>query len=347
VTPELQKLYEQLQEIDKRLPGPTATRKDHERFNIDRADLIENICRAVKSAEDYATWTRQLADHIAITVQIGTFPEGLARLTALESEVKKSAGPMSELLAYVMYRRLNTHFTTELQKADTTKRQQIQADWMKELEEFVKTFPKADESADAAFQIAMNHEFAGNIDDAIKWYKQVALKWPKTEKGQSAAGALHRLELKGKEINLGGPRLGGGQVSLNAFKGKVVVVQFWATWCKTCTEDLPQLKALYQEFRGKPFEIVGVNLDETADTQSIQAYLTQHGVPWTQIVQQQGQRGPIATGLGLVSLPTMLLIDQKGVVVNRGAAVADLKTEVPELLGIKKKDTVKPAGGTK
>ncbi|MBI5757519.1 MAG: TlpA family protein disulfide reductase, partial [Planctomycetales bacterium] len=163
---------------------------------------------------------------------------------------------------------------------------------------------------------------------------------------QKAAGASVRLDLTGKPLGLVGPGLTGGQIDLGKFKGRVVLVQFWATWCKTCTQDLPQLRALHEEYRGK-FEIVGVNLDESPTPQPIQAYLTQNGVAWPQIIQPQGQRGPIATGYGLISLPTMFLIDQNGVVVNRGAAVADVQKALPELLGLKKKDTVKPAGGVK
>lgn len=345
VSPELQKLYEELQELDKKTPQPTATKADQIRFNTNRADLVDKIRRAATNADDYATWTKQLADSIAVAIQMGNFPEGVQRLAALETEVRKSSQNQQPLLAYVTWRRIYAQSSLELQAAVEKDRAKVQEHWMAEFEAFVKAFPKSDESAEAAFQIAMNHEFAGNIDDAKKWYQNVATQHPQHESGQKAKGAIVRLELTGKSLSLAGLGMTGAQVDVRQFKGRVVLVQFWATWCKTCTQDLPQLRALHDEYRGK-FEIVGVNLDEGAAPQPIQAYLTQNGVAWPQIVQPQGQRGPIATEYGLISLPTMFLIDQNGVVVNRGAAVADVQKALPELLGLKKKETVKPAGGT-
>jgi thiol-disulfide isomerase/thioredoxin len=345
ISPELQKLYEELQELDKKTPQPTATKADQIRFNTIRADLVDKIRRAATTADDYATWTKQLADSIAVAIQMGNFPEGVQRLAALETEVKKSPQNQQPLLAYVTWRRIYAQSSLELQAAGDKDRAKVQETWMAAYEAFVKAFPKSDESAEAAFQIAMNHEFAGNIDDAKKWYQIVATQHLQHESGQKAKGAIVRLELMGKPLGLVGPGMTGAQVDIRQFKGRVVLVQFWATWCKTCTQDLPQLRALHEEYRGK-FEILGVNLDEAATPQPIQAFLTLNGVAWPQIVQPQGQRGPIATGYGLISLPTMFLIDQNGVVVNRGAAVADVQKALPELLGLKKKDTVKSAGGT-
>ncbi|MBI5760139.1 MAG: thioredoxin, partial [Planctomycetales bacterium] len=183
ISPELQKLYEELQELDKKTPQPTATKADQIRFNTTRADLVDKIRRAATNADDYATWTKQLADSIAVAIQMGTFPDGVQRLTALEVEVKKSAQTQQPLLAYVTWRRLYAQSSIELQAAPEKDRAKVQGDWMKAYEEFVTRFPKSDESAEAAFQIAMNHEFAGNTDDAKKWYKLVATQHPQHESG--------------------------------------------------------------------------------------------------------------------------------------------------------------------
>ena len=108
---------------------------------------------------------------------------------------------------------------------------------------------------------------------------------------------------------------------------------FWSSEYKVCEEDLPQLRALYQEYRPRGFEIVGVCLD--SQKEAVKPFLTQHRLPWAQIYQPGGLNAPSAMTYGIVSLPTMFLVNAEGVVVSRSATVQDVKTALPSMLANK------------
>ncbi len=109
---------------------------------------------------------------------------------------------------------------------------------------------------------------------------------------------------------------------------------FWSTWCKPCTEDLPQVRDLYKQYHARGFEILGINLDMTSAP--VQPFLAKHGLTWPQIHEPGGltDSGP-GQAFGIISLPTMFLIDRSGKVVSRSATIADLKSQLPDLLKAK------------
>ena len=128
-----------------------------------------------------------------------------------------------------------------------------------------------------------------------------------------------------------GKNLANTTVSSNAYRGKVLVVVYWATWCKPCTEELPALQALYAQYRGRGFEVLGVNLD--LDGTSVPAYISAHRVTWSTLHEPGGLDSRLARQLGILSLPTMVLLDRRGTVISAEATLADLKIELPKLLG--------------
>jgi hypothetical protein len=99
---------------------------------------------------------------------------------------------------------------------------------------------------------------------------------------------------------------------------------------------VPQLRALYQEYKSKGFEIVGVALDFEKTTAL--PFVQKNKMTWKQIYQPSGPNqpgglnSPIATSFGIISLPTMFLVDKEGKVVNRNATLTDVKTELSTLL---------------
>ena len=105
---------------------------------------------------------------------------------------------------------------------------------------------------------------------------------------------------------------------------------FWSTWCKPCTEDLPQIRELYNQYRRKGFEVVGINLDATADP--VAGYLKEHKVSWKQIHEPGGLDSRPAREFGIVTLPTMFVIDKRGKTTARNISVDDLKKDLPGLL---------------
>lgn len=329
VSPEAQPLLDELRALDADSPAPNAGRDALATYNSKRADLLNKLIAVSATDEERVQWTRQMVDGIAAAVQTGAYPDGLKRLESLEKSTRRDDAK-SPLVPYIAYRRILSEYSLQLQQADSDARSDLQEWWVKQLEEFVTAYPGAEDSADAMLQLAITQEFAGQLDAAKKWYGKLVSQSPQSPSGVRAAGALRRLDLNGKQLAFSGSGLTGGTIDLGAYRGKTLLVIFWATWCQPCTEDLPQIRALYEKHRQQDFEVVGINLDSAPEP--IRPYLTQHRVPWPQIYEPGGLESEPARAFGIISLPTMFLVDKTGKVINRSAAVDDLKDELPALL---------------
>ncbi len=329
VSPEMQKLLEKLQELDKNAPDPTAGASSIAKYNAQRADLMEQLVAASKSDDEKAQWSRQLVDGLASAVQFGAYPEGLKRLKTLEADTKKDS-PKSPLLPYVTYRRMLAEYYTDSQAAAGEKQQEVQEWWRKELAKFATEFAESEDTPEALLQLAIAHEFNGKPADAKEWYQKLVKSHADTPPGRRAAGALRRLDIKGKNFELAGSGLSGGTVDVKNYRGKIVLVVYWSTWCTPCTQDLPVLRAIYEQYHDRGFEIVGVNLDSTTDP--VGPYLKEHKVTWPQIYEPGGLESRPATALGIVVPPVMYLLDKEGQVLTQVASVDDLKAALPDLL---------------
>jgi DsbE subfamily thiol:disulfide oxidoreductase len=113
----------------------------------------------------------------------------------------------------------------------------------------------------------------------------------------------------------------GKKVSLKDFRGKVVFLNFWATWCGPCREEMPAMQRLYQEFRGRGFEIIGVNVkDRRPDAL---AFVKQLQVTYPILFDPQGEAGVL---YGAFGMPLTYLIDRNGIVIARLLGDADWYT---------------------
>lgn len=127
--------------------------------------------------------------------------------------------------------------------------------------------------------------------------------------------------------------LSGRGVSIASLKGKVVLVDFWASWCAPCREELPVLETLYKKYRARGFEVVGVNLDQSPD--NVQRFLS--GMPLSfRVVHDRGRA--VADRYAPAKMPSSFLIDRKGVVrhVHAGFRASDrsaLDQQIASLLG--------------
>ena len=329
ISPAVRKLIEQLNNLDKQAPGPTSAAAVLGRYYASRATLLAQLARAVKDPAEQQQWTRQWADTLAVGAETGAYPKGLEQLIQMETELKR-ANSTSPLLSQLSYRRLRAEYSVRLSRAPADERQDVQKWWVSELQKFSTTFPTADSTPDAMLDLANTHEFTGNITDAKQWYGLLSQRFPVSVAGQRATGALSRLDLLGKSFALAGTAVGGGQINTASYRGRVMLVVYWATWCKPCLEDLPQLKALYKEYQSQGFEILGVNLDTTSEV--IQPYLEQHQINWAQVHEPGGLESPPGRQFGIFTLPTMFLVDKTGKVASSNVSIAELKAALPELL---------------
>lgn len=146
-------------------------------------------------------------------------------------------------------------------------------------------------------------------------------------------GIGRKLSLPGNEMIVNGTTLDGSEFDLASLKGKVVVVDFWATWCPHCIEAFPALEALYEEHRDAGLEIVGVNID---DTQQLWAeYLADKPLPWMHVQNLgdgESKTHPNADRYGINGIPFLVLIGRDGKVIRTNVVPEELKTLVPTAL---------------
>ncbi len=331
VNPETRKLLTELQQLDGNAPTPQSSAEELARYNSKRVEVLRGLLAKSKTEQERTQWLRQMIDGLAAAVQTGKYSAGGTQLASIETDLKKQR-PDSELIPYTTYRRLLADYSVKLHDSatDSGKSAELQKWWVEQLKSFVTTYPKSTDSGDALLQLAIFEEFSGEVDKAKIWYEKLVINHPATDAGRRAKGAQKRLNMVGKTFTLNGTGIDGKPVDTAAYRGKVFLVIFWATWCQPCTEDLPQIKALYEKYRAKGFEIVGVNLD--SQKAGIAPYITQHGNNWRHLAEPRGLEGRTAIEFGIISVPTMFLVDQQGKAISNSTSVEDLKEQLPKLL---------------
>lgn len=119
--------------------------------------------------------------------------------------------------------------------------------------------------------------------------------------------------------------------SLSSFRGKYVLVDFWASWCGPCKGEIPYMKTAYERFHAKGFEILSVSLDEKRDAW-LNA-LKQFNMPWYQVSDSKGFRSVVNDLYPIPSIPKTLLLDKEGKIIATDLRGDALDRKLEELLG--------------
>ena len=114
---------------------------------------------------------------------------------------------------------------------------------------------------------------------------------------------------KGKPVEIEFETLDGRKVDLSKMKGKVVLVEFWATWCGPCVSKLPTIRKIYDKFYNKGFEVVGISLDR--DRKKLEIFVSENNIPWPQFFDGKGWKNRLAKKYGIRSIPTLWLVDKQ------------------------------------
>jgi peroxiredoxin len=125
----------------------------------------------------------------------------------------------------------------------------------------------------------------------------------------------------------------GEAVSLTDFRGKLVLLDFWASWCASCIASIPSLKELYEKYRDTGFEIIGISTDsdEAAWLRSIE----QHELPWINVIDRStdgDMKNTISTDYSAVFLPTFIMVDREGKILAKNLSIEEMERLLNELL---------------
>ena len=111
--------------------------------------------------------------------------------------------------------------------------------------------------------------------------------------------------------------LDGRTVDLSKMKGKVVLIEFWATWCGPCVDEIPIIKKVYDKFQRRGFEVIGISLDR--DRKKLETYVNENNIPWPQFFDEKGGKNRLAKKYGIRGIPTLWLVDKQGNLVDMEA----------------------------
>jgi len=193
------------------------------------------------------------------------------------------------------------------------------------IRQLIKDYPQKDkpyemllvlgaESSDDKARAIATEVLADTVSDSIK---------------ERAKAILNRLNAVGKPLKIKFTALDGRDVDLSQMKGKVVLIDFWATWCGPCVGEIPHVKEAYEKFHSKGFEVVGISFD--GDKHALQNFIGKHDMSWPQYFDGKTWQNSFGVQYAIESIPTMWLVDKKGNLRDSNAR-NDLQGKVEKLL---------------
>jgi len=198
------------------------------------------------------------------------------------------------------------------------------------IDEYTKRFPESDRLA--GYEQRYYSSLLRNDSEAANAHLQ-ALIDSDNPSLKKLGEALARTVI-GTELDLKFTAIDGREVDVSQMRGKVVLVDFWATWCGPCIAELPNLKSVYDRYHDKGFEVIAISLDSQRDRQKLLDFCKENNLPWPQHFDGKGWANEFAEKYAIRGIPAMLLVDQDGRLVSTNARGARLESEVKRLLNL-------------
>lgn len=227
-----------------------------------------------------------------------------------------------------------------------------EAELSAEMKEFDALFAKhkdekTDDTAQILFMKAMLYQQVfDDVPKSIQLVEQIKRDYPETKIGKSADEILQHMKKQeeGAKIrrNLAeGSKfpdfeekdMAGNPLSLAKYKGKVVLLDFWATWCGPCVAELPNVIKAYEKHHAKGFEIIGISLDQ--DEQKLKDFIKDKNMTWPQYFDGKGWENKLASKYGIQSIPATFLLDGEGKIIAKDLRGEALEQAVAKALAKK------------
>lgn len=166
----------------------------------------------------------------------------------------------------------------------------------------------------------------------MKTYGELIKQYPTTQYTQMAQEKIDQIKKLGQPFKLSFTgAITGKHVSIAKMKGKVVVVDFWATWCPLCMVGMPHMKKLYAKWHDKGVDFIGVNLNRSGGLKALKHFVKVLRIPWPQYYQGHGWTSAFSSKWHVKSLPTVFVVNQRGRLYSVTAR-DHLTTLLPKLL---------------
>jgi thiol-disulfide isomerase/thioredoxin len=214
----------------------------------------------------------------------------------------------------------------------------------KAVDEFIALAPMDQRGADLLLMLSFTTRTTPESQKAL--FRKIVDLYPESSRAESARGTLRRLEAIGKPFELSFTEATSGtEIAMKDLKGKVVVIDFWATWCGPCVAEMPKMKSLYAEYKDKGVEFIGVSLDQKeGGLEKLKEFVHTQGITWPQYFQGDGWNSKFSVSWGINAIPAVFIVDQEGKLYSVEAR-GKLETLIPELLN-RPAPTPKAEGGS-
>lgn len=239
--------------------------------------------------------------------------------------------------------RKNLTGLTEMKLADAKK---YYEEALKDLNTLIEKYSKTEEAREAKFYIGAIYNEMHNFDEALKCFDAVLSQGEMHRnfkartlyfkaKAHLAKGDLEKAKETVTELKLVEPRAAdsfgselsgriqigmeaptfnvadfqGTPVDLSKYKGNIVILDFWATWCDPCIQEFPKVKKMYSKFKNKGVQFIGISLDD--DIEDLRGFVKQEEVEWPQLYDGKRWKGAIPSLYHIQMIPTMVVLDRE------------------------------------